>query len=75
MKKMRFGSNYLKSSVKVKIWLPEILLVQNNKLKVIKEESNNNSNQRLQESLLSNCHVLSWKVWKEVKVKGQIISE
>ena len=38
MKKMRFGSNYSKSSVKVKIWLPEILLVQNNKLKVIKEE-------------------------------------
>jgi len=36
----------------------KILDFDNNKLKVIKEESNNNSNQRLLESLLSNCHVL-----------------
>jgi len=36
----------------------KIIDFDNNKLKVIKEESNNNSNQRLLESLLSNCHVL-----------------
>lgn len=36
----------------------KILDFDNNKLNVIKEESNNNSNQRLLESLLSNCHVL-----------------
>jgi len=36
----------------------KILDFDNNKLKVIRKESNNNSNQRLLESLLSNCHVL-----------------
>lgn len=48
----------------------KILDFDNNKLNVIKEESNNNSNQRLLESLLSNCHVLRHPgIRKEVESK------